>query len=87
MSKEEDTFEVKGKVLEVGRNGLCTVETTNGKIIKGIISGKIRTFKIKILKGDKVTVLITRYDTEKGRIIHREKIAREPFDVRSPEKK
>lgn len=80
MSKDEETFEIKGTVLEVGRNGLCKVETTNSKIIQGIISGKIRTFKIKILKGDKVTLLMTKYDLEKGRIIHREKL----FKVAAP---
>ncbi|WP_342262223.1 translation initiation factor IF-1 [Alphaproteobacteria bacterium endosymbiont of Tiliacea citrago] len=74
MSKDEDKFEVKGTVLEVGRNGLCLVETDNGKKIQGIISGKIRTYKIKILKGDKVTVSMTKYDKEKGIITHREKV-------------
>lgn len=81
MIKDEETFEVKGTVLEVGRNGLCKVETTNNKIIQGIISGKIRTFKIKILKGDKVTLLMSKYDLEKGRIIHREKLFKTPIST------
>lgn len=79
MTIKEETFEVKGTVTEIGRNGVCSVTLENGKSIQGIISGKIRTFKIKILKGDKVTLLMTKYDTTKGRIIHREKISKSPL--------
>lgn len=74
MKKNEEIFEVKGVILDVGRNGMCKIETGQGKVIKGIISGKIRKFKIKILKGDTVTVEMSKYDLTQGRIIHREKI-------------
>lgn len=83
MSKEE-IFEVKGTVIEVCRNGLCKVEILDNvfintdeipqkRIIQAIISGKIRNYKIKILKGDSVTVQMSLYDNEKGRITFREK--------------
>lgn len=44
------------------------------RVIQAQISGKIRNFKIKILKGDSVIVQITPYDLDKGRITFREKV-------------
>lgn len=88
--EKENIIEVKGIVEEVGRNGVCRVrleippnthsenisEPQKERIVQGIISGKIRTFRIKILKGDRVTLAMTPYDLTKGRIIHREKISK-----------
>lgn len=79
MKKDEDLIELKGTVLEVGRNGVCKVETEQKTIVKGTISGKIRTRKIKILKGDKVTLLVNIHDITNGRITHREKVEK-PFN-------
>jgi translation initiation factor IF-1 len=37
------------------------------------LAGKLRIHKIKILAGDRVTVEINSYDSERGRIVYREK--------------
>jgi len=37
------------------------------------ISGRMRKHYIRIMTGDKVTVEMTPYDLEKGRIVYREK--------------
>lgn len=70
---KEDTFTVKGEVIECLPNATFRVKLENNYEILGIISGKIRKFNINILLGDHVDVEITPYDLSKGRITYRHK--------------
>lgn len=70
MSKQ-DVIEVEGTILESLPNATFKVELENGHVILAHISGKIRMNFIKILPGDKVTVELTPYDLNKGRITYR----------------
>ncbi|AYA40722.1 translation initiation factor IF-1 [Xenorhabdus nematophila] len=70
MAKEENV-EMQGTVLETLPNTVFRVELENGHVITAHISGKMRKNYIRILTGDKVTVELTTYDTEKGRITFR----------------
>ncbi len=72
MSKA-DVIEVEGKVLEKLPNAMFRVELENGHEILAHISGKLRMNYIRILPGDKVTVEMSPYDLDKGRIIWRDK--------------
>lgn len=70
MSKQ-DVIEVEGKILEALPNATFKVELENGHVIIAHVSGKIRMNFIKILPGDRVTVELTPYDLNKGRITYR----------------
>jgi translation initiation factor IF-1 len=70
---DKQVIEVKGKVLENLPNANFRVEIEGGHIILAHISGKIRMHYIKILPGDIVTVEMSPYDLEKGRITYRHK--------------
>ncbi|MBD2812007.1 translation initiation factor IF-1 [Xenorhabdus sp. Vera] len=70
MAKEENV-EMQGTVLETLPNTVFRVELENGHVITAHISGKMRKNYIRILTGDKVTVELTTYDTDKGRITFR----------------
>ena len=72
MSKG-DNIEFQGTVVEALPNATFKVELESGHIILAHISGKLRMNYIKILPGDKVTVEISPYDLEKGRITWRSK--------------
>ena len=72
MSKQ-DVLEVEGTLLEALPNGMFQVQLVNGHTILAHISGKIRMNFIKILPGDKVTVELTPYDLNRGRITYRYK--------------
>lgn len=67
----QGSFEVEGKVLESLPNTLFRIELSDGKIIIGHLSGKMRMHFIKILPGDRVRVEMTPYDESKGRITFR----------------
>jgi translation initiation factor IF-1 len=72
MSKE-DVIEVEGRVIEPLPNAMFRVELDNGHQVLAHISGKMRMHFIKILPGDKVTLELSPYDLNRGRITYRHK--------------
>jgi translation initiation factor IF-1 len=72
MAKEE-AIEVEGTVVEPLPNAMFRVELANGHRILAHISGKMRMHFIKILPGDTVTVELSPYDLNRGRITYRAK--------------
>ncbi|MCI0651672.1 MAG: translation initiation factor IF-1 [Planctomycetes bacterium] len=72
MAKEE-AIEVQAVVSEALPNALFRVKLENGHIVLAHISGKMRKNYIRILPGDTVTVHLSPYDLNKGRIVYRER--------------
>lgn len=72
-------YEVEGVVLEALPSMTYRVsvttgpETLIGKQILAKVSGQMKMFKIKVMPGDGVKVLMTPYDTKRGRITFRSK--------------
>ena len=72
MSKE-DAIDLEGTVVEPLPNAMFKVELENGHQVLAHISGKMRMHYIKILPGDRVTVELSPYDLDRGRITYRYK--------------
>lgn len=72
MAKDEP-IEVEGTVVEPLPNAMFRVELENGHKVLAHISGKMRMNYIRILPGDKVTVELSPYDLNRGRITYRKK--------------
>ncbi len=72
MSKE-NAIEVEGTVVETLPNAMFRVELENGHRLLAHISGKIRMNYIRIVPGDRVSVELSSYDLQRGRIIYRDK--------------
>jgi translation initiation factor IF-1 len=70
MSKE-DAIQIEGEVIQALPNTTWRVRLKNGHVMTAHISGKMRKHYIRILTGDTVTVELTPYDLNKGRIIFR----------------
>ena len=70
MPKEEP-IEVEGTVLEALPNAMFRAKLENGHQILAHVSGKMRMHFIRILPGDTVTVEMSPYDLNRGRIILR----------------
>ena len=71
LLSKQDVIELEGTVLEALPNAMFRVELENKRKILAHISGKMRMHYIKILPGDKVTVELSVYDLERGRITYR----------------
>jgi translation initiation factor IF-1 len=72
MSKEEAIM-VNGVVKEPLPNAMFKVELENGHVVLAHISGKMRMHNIRILPGDKVSLELSPYDLNRGRITYRYK--------------
>lgn len=72
MAKEE-AITVNGIVKEPLPNAMFKVELENGHIVLAHISGKMRMHNIRILPGDKVSLELSPYDLNRGRITYRYK--------------
>ena len=70
---KEDVIELTGEVVEALPNAMFKVKLENDHVILAHISGKMRMHYIKILPGDKVTVELSVYDLNRGRITYRYK--------------
>ena len=70
---KQDMIEVEGTVIEVLTNTNFIVDLENGHKVHARISGKLRMNYIRILQGDKVTVELSPYDLNNGRITWRSK--------------
>jgi translation initiation factor IF-1 len=74
LAKKKDVIVMQGNILESLPNATFRVKLDNGHEIIAHISGKMRKNFIKLLPGDRVTVEVSIYDLNKGRIVRREKL-------------
>jgi len=72
MPKEE-LIEVEGLVTEILPDTRFRVQLDNGHAIVAYAAGRMRKHRIKTLAGDRVTVEMSPYDLDKGRVIFRHK--------------
>lgn len=70
MAKEE-LIEMQGVVMEVLPDARYLVLLDNGHQLVAYTAGKMRKHSIRILAGDKVTLELSPYDLNKGRITFR----------------
>jgi translation initiation factor IF-1 len=74
MAKEE-LIELEGLVTEILPDARFRVQLDNGHAIVAYTAGRMKKNRIKTLAGDRVTVEMSPYDLEKGRVIFRHKDA------------
>ena len=70
MSKQ-DAIEVQGTVTDVLPNATFRVRLENDHQVHCTLAGKMRRYRIRVLAGDRVTVALSPYDLERGRITFR----------------
>lgn len=70
MSKE-DLIEMQGKVEEVLPDSRFRVTLENGHKLIAYSGGRMRKHRIRVLAGDRVSVEMSPYDLNKGRITFR----------------
>ena len=68
---EKDLLEFEGQITEVLPNQMFRVMLDNEHTITAYTGGKMRQFRIRMIQGDRVTVEMSPYDLDKGRIIYR----------------
>ena len=75
MNKKANVIEARGVIIKESGNGFFNVELDDpaGHNCLCRASGKLITRKIHLLVGDRVTVELSPYDLDRGRITLRDK--------------
>jgi len=68
---KKDAIRLQAKVVEALPNAMFRVELEGGHKVLAHVSGKMRMNFIRILPGDQVTVEMSPYDLNRGRIVLR----------------
>jgi translation initiation factor IF-1 len=68
---KKDAIRLQAEVIEALPNAMFRVKLENGHQILAHVSGKMRMHFIRILPGDTVTVEMSPYDLNRGRIVLR----------------
>lgn len=68
MTEREEKITVDGDVIEALPNAMFRVQIDNGHVLIGILAGKLRQNKIRVIVGDRVRIEISPYDLNRGRI-------------------
>lgn len=69
----DDSIEMEGTVMEVFPGGTFRVITDKNHEILAHLGGKMRKFRIRVLRGDRVIVAVSPYDLTRGRITYRQR--------------
>lgn len=69
--RESNGLAVEGVITETLPNCQFRVQLENGHTLLGHVSGKMRKNYIRITQGDRVTVELSPYDLDRGRITFR----------------
>ena len=85
VSKEE-LLEFEGLVLEILPDARYRVQLDNGHALIAYTAGRMKKNRIKTLAGDRVTVEVSPYDLDKGRMIFRHKDERASTGSRPPQR-
>ena len=70
---KEDLIEFQGTIAEALPDGRFRVTLESGSEIIAYTAGRMKKNRIKTLAGDRVTVEMSPYDIDKGRVIFRHK--------------
>lgn len=77
MAKQEG-IQMDGRVTEVLPDQNFRVQLENGHTVLAYATGKMSKFRIRVLVGDIVTLELSPYDLNRGRITYRHKAGDAP---------
>ena len=66
-----DLIQLEGKVTKVLGGGTMEIECDNDIVVQGVLSGRMKKHRIKVMVGDRVQVSVSPYDTSHGLITYR----------------
>jgi translation initiation factor IF-1 len=83
---KEELITFEGEVTEILPDARYRVKLEGGHEIVAYTAGKMKKNRIKTLAGDRVTVEMSPYDLEKGRLVYRHKDERAALGPRPPQR-
>ena len=72
MSRD-DLIQLEGVVTKILGYGTMEIECDDNIIVRGVLCGRMKKRRIKVMKGDRVQVRVSPYDTSHGLVTYRVK--------------
>ncbi len=66
-----DLIELEGLVTRIMGRGTMEIQCENGVVVRGVLSGRMKKNRIKVIQGDRVKVSVSPYDTSHGLVTYR----------------
>ncbi|OGP96527.1 MAG: translation initiation factor IF-1 [Deltaproteobacteria bacterium RBG_19FT_COMBO_46_9] len=66
-----DLIELEGLVTRIMGRGTMEIQCDNNVIVRGVLSGRMKKNRIKVIQGDRVKVSVSPYDTSHGLVTYR----------------
>lgn len=70
MSRE-DLIQLEGVITRVLGGGTMEIQCENNVTVRGVLSGRMKKHRIKVMVGDRVQISVSPYDTTHGLITYR----------------
>jgi translation initiation factor IF-1 len=67
----KDLIQLDGTVSRVLGGGSMEIKCDNDVIVRGVLSGRMKKHRIKVMVGDRIQVSVSPYDTTHGLITYR----------------
>jgi translation initiation factor IF-1 len=67
----DDLIQIEGTVTRVLGGGTLEIECNNNMVVRAVLSGRMKKYRIKVMPGDRVQVSVSPYDTSHGLITYR----------------
>ncbi len=66
-----DLIQLEGKIVKILGGGTMEIECDNNMTVRGVLSGRMKKHRIRVMIGDRVQVSVSPYDTSHGLITYR----------------
>jgi translation initiation factor IF-1 len=68
---KKDLIELEGVVTRIMGRGTMEIECEDNIVVRGVLSGRMKKNRIKVIQGDRVKVSVSPYDTSHGLVTYR----------------
>jgi translation initiation factor IF-1 len=72
-SNKTGSISLPGEIVDVLGNGRFQVKLDGAHLVQAHLGGKMRKHFIRVMRGDRVTVELSPYDLQRGRITFRQR--------------
>jgi translation initiation factor IF-1 len=62
----DDLIKLEGVVTKVMGRGTLEIECDNSNVVRGVLCGRMKKRKIRVMEGDRVQISVSPYDTSHG---------------------
>jgi translation initiation factor IF-1 len=66
MVSRDDLIKLEGVVTKVMGRGTLEIECDNSNVVRGVLCGRMKKRKIRVMEGDRVQISVSPYDTSHG---------------------